>query len=124
MLRPQGHFVTQQVGQQRYNDFHQLLNVPVPLDNHPPWDLKLAKAQLEEAGLHIVDSGTGLETKSFLDIGAFAWYLKSVPWVIDDFSIPKYRNQLRVLHSKIENGGPLRVRFSRFWLNAAKGTPS
>lgn len=124
MLRPHGHFVTQQVGQQRYNDFHQLLNVPVPLDTHPPWDLKLAKAQLEEVGLHIVDSGTGLETKSFLDIGAFAWYLKSVPWVIDDFSIPKYWNQLHSLHSKIENDGPLRVRFSRFWLDAVKGGPS
>ena len=124
ILRSHGHFVTQQVGQQRYNDFHQLLNVPVALDTHPPWDLKLAKAQLEEAGLNVVDSGTGLETKSFLDIGAFAWYLKSVPWVIDEFSIPKYRNHLRMLHSKIENDGPLRVRFSRFWLDAVKGNPS
>ena len=124
MLPHHGHFVTQQVGQQRYDDFRQLLNVPVPLDPHSPWDLKLAKAQLEEAGLRIVDSGAGLETKSFLDIGAFAWYLKSVPWVIDDFSIPKYRDQLRVLQSKIENNGPLRVRFSRFWLDATKGNPS
>lgn len=80
ILRPHGHSVTQQVGQQRYDDFHQLLNVPVPLDNHPAWDLKLAKVQLEKAGLHIVDSGSRLETKSFRDIGAFAWYLKSVPW--------------------------------------------
>lgn len=123
MLRPGGHFVTQQVGQQRYNDFHHLLNVQVPLDPNPPWDLKLARAQLEEAGFHIVDSGTGLETKSFLDIGAFAWYLKSVPWVVEGFSIQKYRDQLRILHSKIGNEGPLRIRFLRFWLDAVKPNP-
>ncbi len=124
ILRPQGHFVTQQVGSQEYNDFHELLGVPLPTDPAPPWDLELAKTQLEEAGLQIVDSGTGLEIKSFLDVGAFAWYLKSVPWVVEGFSISKYKGQLRALNGKIEKEGCLRVRLSRFWLDAVKANPA
>lgn len=121
ILVPGGHFVTQQVGEQRHHDFERLLEILPPRPEAQQWDLSLAKAQVEAAGLRVTESGEGLEVKSFLDIGAFAWYLKAVPWVVDGFSIPRYRSRLRDLHSKIKKEGSLTVRFSRFWLDAVKG---
>jgi SAM-dependent methyltransferase len=118
ILVREGHFVTQQVGEQRYHDFHRLLEKPPPRQPRQPFDLRFARSQLETAGLQVTDSGEGLEVKSFLDIGAFAWYLKAVPWVVEGFSIPKYRRQLMNLNTEIKTNGSLTVRFSRFWLDA------
>ncbi len=120
ILAPEGHFLTQQVGEQSYHDFHQLLGISPPPQSSRPWSLSLARAQLEAASLRVRESGNGDEVMSFIDIGAFAWYLKSIPWIVDDFSIPLYRNRLKELHFQIQKRGPLQVRQSRFWLEAVR----
>ncbi len=120
ILAPGGYFVTQQVGQQRYHDFHQHLRISPPLLSSRPWTLDLAKAQLEAASLRVRESGLGEEVMSFNDVGAFAWYLKNVPWIIDGFSIPAHQARLKELHFQIQKKGPLRVRQSRFWLEAVR----
>ncbi len=122
ILVPGGRFITQQVGDQRYNDFHKLLGLPPPTPSSRPWTLDLAKAQLEAANFQVRKSGIGNEVMSFIDIGAFAWYLKNIPWIVDGFSIPMYRDRLRQLHSQIRKNGPLRVHQSRFWLESIKGS--
>jgi hypothetical protein len=118
ILVPEGHFITQQVGEQRYRDFHSLLQILPSKASLRPWDLPLAKDQLESADLRVVNSGEGMETVWFKDVGALAWYLKAIPWTVDGFSIARYRNRLKELHSQVQKRGPLRVRHSRFWLEA------
>jgi SAM-dependent methyltransferase len=120
ILAPGGHFITQQVGEQKYYDFNELLKIPLPTPPSRSWNLVLAMAQLEAASLRVEEFGQGNEVMSFLDIGAFAWYLKSVPWIVDAFSISKHENRLKELHVQILEQGPLRVRQSRFWLDAVK----
>ncbi len=115
-----GRFITQQVGEQRHNDFHQLLGLPPPAPSSRPWTLDLAKAQLEAANLQVTKSGIGIEIVSFKDIGAFAWYLKNIPWIVDGFSVFGHRTRLKELHLRIQKRGPLKVRQSRFWLEAVK----
>ncbi len=120
ILVPGGTFITQQVGEQKHNDFHQLLRLPPPKPSPRPWSLDVAKVQLEAANLHVRESGVGNEDMMFGDIGAFAWYLKNIPWIVDDFSILDHRARLRELHLQIQERGPLKVRHSRFWLEAVK----
>ena len=124
ILVPGGTFITQQVGEQRYNDFHQLLGMPPPAPSSRPWTLDLAKAQLEAADLHVKESAIGNEVMSFSDIGAFAWYLKNIPWIVDGFSVLGHRTRLKELHFRIQKRGLLRVRQSRFWLEAVRENDS
>jgi len=120
ILAPQGHFLTQQVGEQSHHDFHQLLGKAAPSQSRRPWNLSLASNQVEAASLRVTESGQSDEVMSFIDIGALAWYLKSVPWIVDDLSISRYQNRLKELHFQIQKRGPLQVRQSRFMLEAIK----
>lgn len=124
ILARAGHFITQQVGEQGYGDFYQLLKLPIPAPSSRPWCLSLAKAQVEAAGLRVSGSGEGDGVVSFTDVGAFAWYLKAIPWTVQGFSIHAFRRRLKDLHSRIQKSGPLQVRQSRFWLEAVSGAPS
>ncbi|MBM2822035.1 MAG: Methyltransferase [Thermoleophilia bacterium] len=119
VLRREGVFVTQQVGG-RYEDFYDALGLPSPPVPSRLWDLRLAARQVEAAGLRIVDSGQGVEVTSFADVGAFAWYLKAIPWTVADFSIEDHRAELERLHERIRATGPVTVRQPTFWLEATK----
>jgi SAM-dependent methyltransferase len=110
VLKPGAVFLTQQAssGMQRLCE---LLDVEVPPDRE--FHLSLAVEQLEQAGLRVDQSGTGVATTVFADIGALAWYLTNVPWAIPDFSIDRYRDALLALY-----GDPIAVASERFWVHA------
>jgi SAM-dependent methyltransferase len=120
ILATGGCFITQQVGKQRFHDFHRLLGAFPPPIPRREWTLELAKAQLRAANLRVTDSAKGIEVHSFKDVGAFAWYLKAIPWIVNGFSMRRYRSRLKELHLKCEREGQLKVRLNRFWLKAVK----
>jgi SAM-dependent methyltransferase len=119
VLDPGGTFVTQQVGGD-YDAFHDALDLPHPVRVQPRWDLWFATQQLDSVGLRVVDGCDGVEETSFADAGALAWYLKAIPWIVEDFSIAAYRAHLGRLQERIENAGPLTIRHSAFWLEAIR----
>ena len=84
------------------------------------WDLRLALEQVEAAGLNVLDSGEAVETTTFADVGAFAWYLGAIPWAVADFSIAERRPQLERLHARIQADGPIALRQTAFWLEVTK----
>jgi SAM-dependent methyltransferase len=112
VLRPDGVFLTQQA-HSGSKEFHQLLGREPP--ELPEFELDLAVAQLRDAGLSIDEADVGTATTVFADIGALAWYLRSVPWAVPDFTISTYRQALLRLHD-----GPIRVSPRRFWLRVHK----
>lgn len=112
VLRSGGTFLTQQA-HSGSEQFHQLLGQKTP--EVQEFELDLAVAQLEDAGLNVDETDEGVATTVFADIGALAWYLRSVPWAVPGFSIATYRPALVRLH-----GGPIRVGSKRFWLRAHK----
>ena len=57
------------------------------------------------------------------DVGALAYGLRAIPWMVPGFAIPKYRDRLRELQEQIDRSGPLVVRQRRFWVRAQKGGP-
>ena len=112
-------FLTEQVGG-NYDDFYDTLELPRPVRTSPTWDLRLAIDQLLEAGLRIAESGQGVQRISFADVGAFAWYLSAVSWVVNGFSIDTFRTQLQRVHNRIRREGPITARLPAFWLEAVK----
>jgi SAM-dependent methyltransferase len=117
VLRPGGVFVTQQVGGD-YREFYEALDLPAPPGSG--WNMGVAISQLEGSGLAIRDSAEGSAATTFSDIGAFAWYLKAIPWVIDGFSIETHRFHLTRLHQRFLAEGPITFRQPAFWVEAIK----
>jgi SAM-dependent methyltransferase len=119
VLVADGIFLTQQVGGD-YGDFYDALELARPPAPERRWGVPLAEEQLAAAGLPVVDSDGGTEVTSFADVGALAWYLKLIPWTVENFSVEMYRPQLERLHERIAADGPLTVRLPGFWLKAVK----
>lgn len=123
VLIPGGVFLTQQTGG-NYDEFYDALTLLPPDRSGSEWDLALAGEQLSAAGLEIVDGAEGEEETTFADVGALAWYLRAIPWVVEGFSIERHRSHLRRLHEHIEAEGPITLRQPTFWLKAVKpGSP-
>jgi hypothetical protein len=113
VLRRDGSFLTQQAGSGGA-DAGSLLGAPQP---HESFDHAFAIEQLREAEFEILDGDSAVEEITFADIGAFAWYLRVIPWMVPGFTIGGYRPQLLELH---ERGTPLVIHATRFWLLAKK----
>jgi SAM-dependent methyltransferase len=110
VLRPGGIFVTQQADSGS-RQLHELLGLQAPKVGE--FRLELAIEQITDAGLHLDESGVGLATTTFRDIGALAWYLSAVPWAVPRFSIAECHDALVNLH-----GRTLSIPSLRFWLRA------
>lgn len=112
VLASTGTFLTEQVGGD-YGDFYEALGLSRPRITRR-WTLELATAQLQDAGLSVVDGADGFERTTFFDTDALVWYLTAVPWAVEGFSTEGYRAALRRVRT------PLRVRLPAFWLRALK----
>lgn len=119
VLTAGGTFITEQIGGD-YDDFHDVLGLPRPTRNRPRFDLRLATAQVERAGLRVVDRAEADETTTFADVGAIAWYLRVVPWAVPGFAVDAHRPQLALLHERMRAEGPVSARQPAFWLHALK----
>jgi len=113
VLGADGVFVTQQLGGDN-GDYYDALELSRPIT--PSLTLEIARGQLEGAGLEVVTGGECEESTTFFDVGALAWYLNAIPWIVNDFSIVSLRPQLRQIHERIRSEGPLVTRHVAFWV--------
>ena len=111
VLRPGGWFVTQQA-HSGSDQFHELLGLAAP--NGPEFELELALEQVRSAGLEVEVAEAGTAVTTFADVGALAWYLKSVPWAVPGFTIGQFRETLLSLQRQ----APIAVPSTRFWSQA------
>ena len=120
VLAPGGRFVTQQVGDGRYDRLRRDLGLQPQPPARVAWTLELARAQLEAAGLQIGAYGEGDLMTSFADVGALAWFLKAAPWVVPEFSLRLHREALGLLHGRIAREGPYTVVEPSFYVEAIR----
>jgi len=113
VLQPSGHFLTQQAGSGGA-DAGRLLGRPAPIES---FDRDFAVAQLEHEGFEVLDGTSEVETMTFADVGAFAWYLSVIPWMVPGFTIAAHRDELRTLDAQRT---PLVIHATRFWLVARR----
>jgi SAM-dependent methyltransferase len=117
VLTAGGAFLTEQVGSD-WRDFHDLLGLQRPAARR--LTLALLREQLHGAGLRTIAAGEGTEVTRFGDVGAFAWYLRAVPWAVRGFTIDRHRAALERVHDRIRAGGVVAVRQPALWLEAEK----
>jgi len=120
ILKHGGIFITQQVGRlTNFNLVQFMLGKSVPVPN---WNLKSAVDELKKAGFKIAQQQEDIQFQRFYDIGAIIYLLKAIPWTIEDFSVPKYRDKLWELHVKISEDGFYDTPQHRFIIVAGKQT--
>jgi SAM-dependent methyltransferase len=117
VLRPNGLFLTQQMGGDS-NGYREALGLPRV--KRQVFDLQLAREQLEATGLRVRNARAGAAATTFADAGAFAYWLRAIPWLVEGFSIPAHRAALAALERRLRDEGPLTIEEPAFLVEAAK----
>ena len=128
VLKPNKYFITQQVGDQTNHRLHELLGyssaqkqqVLPGTDDRPVWNLASATRELEADGWQIREQLEEFYPVRYYDVGAIVYYLKAVPWVVPDFTVEHYFDQLIEIRDLIEHEGFLDVLFHQFLLIAQR----
>ena len=119
VLKPDGQFITQQVGDEEEADLNALLGANV--SPYAFWTLDYAVNELQEAGWHIVEQREAFSVMRFYDVGAVVYYLKAIPWQVPDFSVEPYFEKLITIHNQIEEQGYIDFSMHRFLIVAVPG---
>jgi SAM-dependent methyltransferase len=119
ILKPDGLFITQQVGGRDNIGLNEVLQDSVKV-SYENWTLKTASHNLSEAGLTITKAMEEYPPTEFWDIGAIIYYLKAIPWQIPGFEIMKQKDRLFELHKQIKQTGSFRVNSHRFYIESVK----
>jgi SAM-dependent methyltransferase len=119
VLRPGGTYFAQQIGPATMSELVEYFVGPQPqkwAELHP--DAQSAQAQA--AGLKIAQMRMERLRAEFFDVGAVIYFLRKVVWTVPDFTVDRYREQLRELHERIEADGPFVAHLTRVLVEARK----
>lgn len=119
VLRPGGIFLTQQVGGEDNRRLNDLLE-DEPHLLYETWNLEHARAEIEAGGLRVLAAAEDFPETVFHDVGALVYYLKAIPWQIQNFNVRESLARLRQIHELIESEGGLRVQSQRFVITATR----
>ncbi len=118
VLRPGGTFLSQQIGGGNVAELAEaLLGPPRAAPTRSP---ARERVGAEAVGLEVVDVQEAELRCAFDDIAAVVYFLRLVVWIVPDFSVDRYRPQLRRLHDRMRAGGPLVATSRRFLIEARK----
>lgn len=120
ILKPEGGFITQQVGSVSLINLKQFLTEKD--DTVSNWNLNSAMEELKSAGFEIIKQQEDIQFYRFYDVGTVAYLMKAIPWIIGDFTIDKYRDRLWELHIQICRDGFYDSPLHRFIVVALKGS--
>ena len=116
VLRPGGTFLSQQIGPGTNRELSEAMMGPLPRPEPQRFDRLAA-----EAGLDVVDLRAERLRVEFFDVAAVAYFLRKVVWTVPDFSIERFRPQLREVHDRIERDGVFVSHSRRVLVEAVKG---
>lgn len=88
ILKPNGIFITQQVGEDNDRDMVKFLIGNVK-KNFEGANLTEQKAVFEKAGFEIMYSDEAFNPIKFYDIGALVWFARIISWEFVDFSVDR-----------------------------------
>ncbi len=120
VLKPGGHFITQQVGGLDNLELNQVLE---PSQRFPitKWGLTLALTKLYETNFTVLRAEKAALTTAFADIGSVVYYLKAIPWQVEGFNPDTHQNGLVSIHNIIEKQGHFLTTAHRFLILARIG---
>lgn len=115
ILAPGGIFLTQQV---HGLWAHDLLAHFGATPQWPSATYEDAITRLAAAGLELVQGADWRGKFEINDIGALVYYLKAIPWLVPDFSVDGYFDQLLLLQERLDQGEELVYANLRYWVEA------
>lgn len=118
VLKPGGHFITQQVGDQNDLELNRLLGGPP--SEELTWHFEDEVRALAGARFTIEMQMNAFPTTRIFDVGAIVYHLKAIPWEVPGFTAEGYRDRLRELHRRITEHGYLDITSHRAVIVATK----
>ena len=91
-------------------------------ENDVGWNLEYGTNELEVAGFEIREGNEDTTLTRTFDVGAIAYYLKTIPFDFPDFTVEKYYNKLVEINKIINDNGYLDLDMNnhRFIIKATK----
>ncbi len=114
LLSINGVFITQQVGSLNAIDLSASLGSKRQIDKYE--GLLSALIDARNNKMKVIDYCEILGKYRFYDIGAVVYYLKCIPWQIEDFSVDKYFQKLQIMNDVIEDKGYIECIMHRYYL--------
>lgn len=119
ILKPNGIFITQQVGGWDCKEINDWFGVAVNPE-FKEWNLLSARDSFSAQEWVMIEQKEEFPTQRFYDLGAFIYYLKAIPWQVPDFRIEKYKDALYLLYQHMKKVGFFDVTQSRFFLKVKR----
>ncbi|MBD8497988.1 class I SAM-dependent methyltransferase [Paenibacillus sp. CAU 1523] len=120
ILKPNGIFVTQQVGGLNNKELSTFLLGKTPEIVDQKFDLASSSKELSKAGFTIMDSREYFPRLKFFDVGALVYFAKIIEWEFPDFTVEKHFDKLCLLQAQVEQKGYVESMEHRFFLIARK----
>ena len=119
LLRPNGLFITEQVGSENDRDLVKMVlpDVPTPF---PELKLSIQKRKFEEAGFEIVRAEEAFKPIRFYDVSAFVWFAHIIEWEFPGFSVDKCFDKLLEMQKEIDKRGFVEGTIHRYLIVAKK----
>lgn len=119
VLAPGGHYFAQHVGPGSAFELIEYFLGPQPAARKLR-DPAVETAEARAAGLHIAQLCAATARMEFFDVGAVVWILRKCPWWVPDFTVARYRNQLRALDARFRAGEPFIAHSTRHLIDAIR----
>ena len=119
MLRPNGMFITEQVGADNDLDLVKMV-LPDMTSPFPELRLSIQKKKAEDAGLKVIRAEEAFRPIRFYDIGAFVWFAHIIEWEFPGFSVERCFGELLKMQEKIDKNGVVEGSVHRFLIVARK----
>ncbi len=120
ILKPDGIFITEQVGALNDRDLVEQLYAVPPAPPFPRQHLKLFTREFQENNFSILDSCETFGTIRFWDVSALIWFARVIEWEFPNFSVRNNLEQLFNIQERLEKAGTIEGKTHRFLLIAKK----
>lgn len=120
VLKPNGLFLTQQVGAENDRELVQLLLPHITELPFPKQYLAVMKAELLEQGFEVLESREIFRPIRFYDVGALVWFARIIEWEFPGFSVERCLEQLYKAQEILDQHGVIEGSIHRFYLAARK----
>ena len=118
VLRPGGTYLSQQIGAGTNRELIAFMMGPQPVsETRSP---QRTRDAAESAGLQVVGLQSSALRVEFFDVAAVVYFLRKVLWTVPDFTIERYEDRLRAMHTDIETHGSFVSTAQRMLVEARK----
>jgi len=118
VLAPGGHYYSQQVGVASVHELSEAMLGPFePATGRSP---ERAVRDAEAAGLEVVDLQQARLTMEFFDIAAVVYFLRKVIWIVPDFTVAGFADQLARVDRQIRDHDSFVAHSTRFLIDARR----